>query len=234
MNDNSLDQLQTIIDIQFKDQTKLHQALVHRSYLNENRSQDPTSNERYEFLGDAVLELWASDKLFCLFPQLAEGDLTNLRALVVRTENLAAVAQTAIDLGQFILLSRGEEANGGRHNSSILADTFEAIIGSIYLDQGMAKAQQFLEKFVTPSINILSQQKVYKDAKSLFQEMAQAKKGITPRYETINESGPDHKKTFEVGVFLNNQLIATGTGPSKQSAQEDASTKATKILNDLV
>jgi len=228
MNQN-LKNLQIKIGYTFKDECKLTQALQHRSYLNENRDQNLQSNETYEFLGDSILEFWISVKLFNQFPKLNEGDLTNLRALIVCTENLAL---TSIKVGicDFVLLSKGEERHGGRNNQSILADTFEAVLGSIYLDGGIDSAFEFLEKTLTDSILELSQKKVYKDPKSLFQEIAQSKRGVTPRYQTVNESGPDHLKVFEVSVYLNDELITTGTGNSKQKAEEDASTKASKLI----
>ncbi|MFA6250780.1 MAG: putative dsRNA-binding protein, partial [Candidatus Shapirobacteria bacterium] len=146
------------------------------------------------------------------------------------TQNLALIANS-INLGDCILLSKGEETHGGRQNQSILADTFEAIIGAIYLDQGIQATKKFLAKLFVPSINQISQQKIYKDPKSLFQEIAQAKQGITPHYETIREAGPDHNKTFEVGVYLDNTLITTGSGTSKQRAEESAAIAASKILS---
>ncbi len=229
----NLDQLQKEIGIEFKDVKILTHALIHRSFLNENKDKNLESNERMEFLGDSILELWISDTLFRMFPKFDEGDLTNLRSLVVRTENLA-LASTKFNLGQYIALSKGEETHGGRTNTSILADTFEAVIGAIYLDQGQEASFQFLDRMLHQSILDLSSKKVYKDPKSLFQEIAQAKKGITPHYQTVSESGPDHQKIFKVAVFLNNDLIATGTGNSKQKAEEDASIKATKIINNPV
>lgn len=225
--------LEDLLQITFKNKELLEQALIHRSYLNEHRHENLSSNERFEFLGDAVLELWASENLFQRFPTMKEGDLTNLRALIVRTENLAEVAKN-IHLGEFLLVSHGEEANGGRSNQSILADTFEAIIGALYLDQGYSACISFLNRQLGDSLVAFSQQKMFKDPKSLFQEIAQAKTGITPHYQTIKESGPDHKKTFEVGVFIGEKLVATGTGSSKQSAEEDASSKATKSIDHLV
>jgi len=229
----NLEELQSKIKFQFKDVAKLSQALNHRSYLNENKEKNLESNERYEFLGDSILELWISDTLFRMFPDFDEGDLTNLRSLVVRTENLA-LASKNIDLGNYIALSKGEENHGGRNNQSILADTFEAVVGAIYLDQGLNKAYDFLKYMLNQSIKDLSSKDIYKDPKSVFQEIAQAKKGITPHYKTINESGPDHQKLFEVGVYLNDELITTGIGNSKQKAEEDASIKATKIVNNPV
>jgi ribonuclease-3 len=225
-----LKSLQEIIKYQFKKISLLDQALVHRSSLNEQR-QFKESNERYEFLGDAVLELWISDRIFSKFTKFDEGKLTNLRALVVCTENLAKVAAN-FDLGKFIYLSHGEENHGGRTNHSILADTFESVLGSIYLDGGLTSAFDFLDIFLNESIKELSSKKIYKDPKSIFQEIAQAKKGITPKYKTISEVGPDHQKTFEVGAYLEEKLIATGRGNSKQKAQEAASIKATKLLKN--
>lgn len=226
-----LNDLQSQIGINFANPDTLLQALIHRSYLNENKAPNLHSNERIEFLGDAILELWVTEKLFTIFPDLPEGDLTNLRSLIVCTDNLAKVAKE-FNLGQYIMLSHGEETHQGRQNLSILADTFESLIGAVYLDSGNIAANQFLEKFISPSINQLSQQKIYKDPKSLFQEIAQSKRGVTPNYKTIAESGPDHKKTFEVGVYLNDNLITTGKGISKQKAEEAAAITATKKLSD--
>lgn len=228
---NQLQQLEKLLKIKFVDIQKLNQALIHRSYLNENKNLQLTSNERYEFLGDAVLELWASNHLFTRFPQFNEGNLTNLRALLVCTTCLAEIAKN-IGLGDFVFLSKGEINNDGRLNQSILADTFESIVGAIYLDQGWPMVDKFLSHFLIPKVDELAKQEVFKDDKSLFQEIAQAKQGITPHYITLSESGPDHKKIFEVAVYIDKQLIAKGKGPSKQSAQEDASRKATKILTN--
>lgn len=223
-----LNKLQKIIKYQFQDISFLDQALVHRSSLNEHH-QFQESNERYEFLGDAVLELWISDRIFKKFEKFDEGKLTNLRALVVCTQNLAKISSN-FNLGDFIYLSRGEEKHQGRDNQSILADTFEAILGSIYLDGGLSPAFDFLDLFLTSSVEQLSQKDIYKDPKSIFQEISQAKEGITPKYQTISESGPDHQKIFEVGVYLNEKLIAKGTGNSKQKAEEAASINATKLI----
>lgn len=227
MNQNPIKALQKLIKTKFKDDSVLKQALIHRSYLNENKTAKLQSNERYEFLGDAILELWVSNQLFRLFPDYNEGNLTNLRALVVCTQNLAKIA-SSFDLGQFLYLSKGEEANNGRNNQSILANTLEALIGAVYLDRGLKSAYLFLNRFVNPSLLIISRQKIFKDPKSLFQEIAQARKGITPHYQTIKELGPDHNKTFEVAVLLNDESIATGSGNSKQRAEEAAAINATE------
>ncbi len=225
---NNIDQLQQKINIKFKNPDLLILALTHRSYLNENKKLK-SSNERIEFLGDAILEYWVSLKLYSLFPDFDEGQLTNLRSLIVCTENLASISRS-FDLGSFILLSRGEATHNGRQNISLLADTFESLIGAIHLDQGYGAAEKFLNHFFDKNIKILSEKNIYKDPKSLFQEIAQAKRGITPKYQQISESGPDHQKLFKIGVYLNDKLIATGQGNSKQKAEEDAATKATKII----
>ena len=229
----SLKDLQKLIKYSFKDENKLFQALIHRSYLNEHKDSSLESNERYEFLGDAVLELWSSDTLFRLFPEFNEGKMTNLRSLIVCTKNLYQIA-LELNLGKFIMLSHGEENHGGRENESILADTLEATIGAVYLDSDIKTIFSLLDRLFKNSLDKLSSQKVYKDPKSIFQEIAQAKRGITPHYQTISENGPDHKKVFEVGVFIGEEQIAIGIGNSKQKAEEDASIKATKLFSNLV
>ena len=230
-----LEELQQLINYQFKDEAKLFQALIHRSFLNEGGRGNGSieSNERYEFLGDAILELWSSDVLFKKFPKFDEGKLTNLRALVVCTQNLACISEK-INLGEYLSLSKGEERHGGRQNQSILADTFEALIGAIYLDSDVSHTFKFLNQQLGESMTELSSKKIYKDPKSIFQEISQAKRGITPNYKTISESGPDHQKIFEVGAFVGEELIAKGKGNSKQKAEEAASISATKIFNNLV
>lgn len=207
----------------------MDQALVHRSSLNEFRNKFSESNERFEFLGDAALELWSSTILFSEFPKLAEGELTNLRSLIVRTENLAQVA-TDLNLGSFLYLSRGEETHGGRQNVSILADSLEALIGAIYLDRGFLATSKILDKIFFQSIKNLSAKTHYKDPKSLFQEIAQAKTGTTPQYQIISETGPDHDKIFKAGVYLGSKLITSGTGNSKQKAEEAAAINAIQIF----
>lgn len=225
---DKIDTLQQKIKVKFKDTQFLLLALTHRSYLNENR-QLKSSNERLEFFGDAILEYWVSQKLYSLFPNFDEGELTNLRSLIVCTQNLAYISNT-FDLGSFILLSRGEDSHNGRLNISLLADTFESLIGAIHLDQGYPAVEKFLNKFLNKNIKTLSEKNIYKDAKSLFQEIAQSKRGVTPKYLLISESGPDHQKIFKIGLYLNEQLIASGKGNSKQKAEEDAATKAVKII----
>jgi len=221
--------LEQKIKVKFKDPHYLLLALTHRSYLNENK-QLKSSNERVEFLGDAILEYWVSQKLYSLFPDFDEGQLTNLRSLIVCTENLADIS-ASFDLGSFILLSRGEATHNGRQNISLLADTFESLIGAIHLDQGYPAVEKFLNRFLNKNIQALSEKNIYKDAKSHFQEIAQSKRGVTPKYQLLSESGPDHQKIFKIGVYLGDQLIASGKGNSKQKAEEDAATRAILILN---
>ena len=220
--------LENKLHFKFKNEKLLELALTHRSYLNENRTLKE-SNERLEFLGDAVLELWSSEKLYTLFPQYHEGQLTNLRSLLVCTQNLAEVSRK-FNLGEHIKLSHGEEAHGGRDNQSLLADTFESLLGAIYLDSGIKASNRFLDRFLFESLLELSRKEVYKDPKSVFQEIAQSKRGITPTYKTLSESGPDHQKIFQVAVFIGDKLIATGGGNSKQKAEEDAATKAAELI----
>lgn len=220
--------LETKIGYTFKNQNLLTQALTHRSYINENRNKNLSSNERLEFLGDAILETWASLRLYRQFPSSPEGDLTNLRSLLVRTESLCQTA-LKINLGDFILLSRGEEAHGGRLNQSILADTFESLIGAIYLDGKSEDADSFLDHLLLPSLKAIADQKIIKDPKSYYQEIAQNKFNITPHYISISEAGPDHAKNFTVGVYLGEKLISQGSGNSKQRAEEAAAILATEI-----
>jgi len=229
----NLQKLESKLGLKLKNRELLFLALTHRSYLNENRDLHLESNERLEFLGDAVLETSISNYLFNHFPQHPEGELTNLRALIVCTNNLSDIAKQ-INLGEYVFLSKGEETHQGRSNRSILADTFESVIGAIFLDLGWTKTNRFIIKLLKSNIFELSEHKVFKDPKSLFQELAQSKRGITPRYATISETGPDHQKIFQVGVYLEDQLIASGQGNSKQKAEEEASASATKILNNLV
>ncbi len=222
---NKLDHLEKKLNIKFENKKLLKRAFIHRSYLNEVENQDLKSNERLEFLGDAVLELWATKQLFENYPNLPEGILTNIRAAVVCTTCLAEVAEK-LKLGDYLYLSKGEEKGGGRNNPSLLADTFEALIGSIYLDQGSQKTRNLLEKLLLGKIKKLAQKGNVKDAKTLLQELIQQKLKITPKYKIVEEQGPDHDKTFTSAVFYSNKKIAQGTGKSKRLAEEAAAEKA--------
>ena len=207
----------------------LVEALTHRSYLNEHREYVGSHNERLEFLGDAVLELAVTDFLFKKFPAKPEGELTSYRAALVNTVSLAECAQ-ALGIGDFLLLSKGEQKDVGRAREVILADAFEAIIGAMYLDSGFTAAEQFIAKNLYSRIDDIIAKRSYQDAKSRFQEIAQEKRGTTPRYETLSEVGPDHAKLFTVGVFIGADEIARGEGQSKQEAEQVAAEVGLKSM----
>lgn len=219
--------LENQLGIRFNQAELLQTALTHRSFLNENAEAE-AHNERLEFLGDAVLELVTTDFLFHKLPDLPEGKLTSLRAALVRKENLAKAARQ-LQLGQHLVLSRGEEQTGGRENSYLLANAVEALIGAIYLDQGLAATQEFIEKTILGSLSEILEKNLHRDAKSFLQEMAQEKRQLTPSYQIESESGPDHNKTFVAGVFFAGEKQGEGKGNSKRSAElkaaEDALSK---------
>ncbi len=213
--------LQEKLSLKFKNEDLLLQALTHRSYLNENPGFRLGHNERLEFLGDAVLELVVTEELYARFPEKPEGELTSFRAALVNSRMLSDIA---VDLGinGFLLLSRGEAKDVGRARQFILANAFESLVGAIYLDQGYEAVKNFIINSLMPRLEDVLDKKLYKDPKSLFQEESQERVGITPTYEVIKEWGPDHDKHFIVGVFLGEEKIAEGEGPSKQAAQEEA------------
>lgn len=222
-------QLEKKLKIKFKKIDFLKQAFTHRSYLNEHPRWSYGHNERLEFLGDAVLELVVSEYLFENFPNESEGFLTNLRASLVNAQTLSRLAEQ-LEFNQFMLLSRGEAKDTGRGRRYILANTFEALVGAIYLDQGYSRARRFIvaqliKKFLP---EILKTGRL-KDPKSYFQEKAQGELGITPFYKLLEEWGPDHAKHFRVGVYLGEELIAEGEGNSKQEAEMEAAQKALEI-----
>lgn len=213
--------IEKTIGITFKDKALLKQAFTHRSYLNENRNAGIEHNERLEFLGDAVLELVVTDYLFKKYPAKPEGDLTALRSALVNSVMLANVS-TDLELNEHLLLSRGEAKDTGRARQYILANTFESVVGAIYLDQGYEKAEEFITRVLLPNIKKVEEEKLWVDAKSYFQEKAQEVLGVTPNYKTIKETGPDHDKLFTVGLYVNSTLISEGSGKSKQEAEQDA------------
>lgn len=210
---------------QFRDDSLLQTALTHRSSLNENFSPSRVSNERLEFLGDAVLELATTKFLYRKLPKEDEGMLTAFRSALVKTTTLAQVAKS-LKLGEKIYMSKGEEATGGRTNPSILADTTEAIIGALYLDQDFQKVEEFLNKHLFPKFDNIKQQKLYRDSKSLLQETVQAAGNPTPEYKVVTAVGPDHNKEFTVNVIVNAEIKGTGRGKSKQQAQQEAARDA--------
>ena len=211
----------------FKNQDLLKQSFIHRSFLNE--SSEKESNERLEFLGDSILSFVVSKHLYSDNPDYDEGKLTNLRSLLVNTKNLAEVAQS-LNLGQSLLLSKGEEESGGRENQSLLADSFEALLGALFIDQGIEVVEKFLEEVLLPKADEFIKNNLLKDPKSLLQESVQAQKQGILSYEVINEEGPAHAKTFTVGVYVNKKLLGTGIGKSKQIAQESAAIHALEKL----
>jgi ribonuclease-3 len=219
-----LSKLEKKIGIVFKNKDLLQQALVHRSYLNENPDFNLDHNERLEFLGDAVLELIVTEYLYKKYPN-PEGELTSWRAALVNAKKLAEVAEE-IEINDFLMLSRGEAKDKGRARQYILANALEALIGSIYLDSGLLAAKKFIEENIVNHLPEILEAGAYRDAKSVFQEEAQERVGITPSYDVLEEWGPDHAKHFKVGVFLEEEKIAEGEGVSKQEAQQKAAEAA--------
>jgi ribonuclease-3 len=216
--------LEAKIGIKFKNKDLLLQALTHRSYLNENPKWHLDQNERLEFLGDAVLELVVTEYLYNNYPN-PEGEMTNWRAALVNANILSKIS-AEFDLNDFVLLSRGEARDTGRARQYILANAFESLIGSLYLDQGYQVCWDFINRFVLKELPNIIEKRLYRDAKSLFQEQAQEKVGVTPTYEVIEEWGPDHARNFKIGVFLEKEMVGSGQGPSKQEAQQDAAQDA--------
>lgn len=203
----------------------LQNAFVHRSYLNENRKFHLPSNERLEFLGDACLELVVSEFLYKNYPHDPEGILTSYRGALVNTESLAESAKL-LDLGKYLLLSRGEEDGGGRESHYLLANTLEALIGAIYLDQGYDAAAILIHTYITNKLTHIIAEERFRDPKSKLQEKTQAYYGVTPQYEVTSEIGPDHHKIFTVAVKLNSNIVGSGKGSSKQKAELDAAKNA--------
>lgn len=227
-----LNKLETELKVKFKDQDLFRNAFVHRSFLNEHPEEKLPNNERLEFLGDSILSFVVSQYLYENFPTHPEGDLTNFRASLVNAKALSTIAKT-LNLGDYLLLSRGEEASGGRNRQYLLANTFEALLGALYLDQGVAVARSFVLDRVIPYLPKIIESKLYKDFKSLLQEKSQEKTGATPSYKVLTEVGPDHAKTFTMGVFLEDKLLSEGIGQSKQEAEQEAAKKALETWSEL-
>lgn len=226
--DISLEKLEAIIGVTFTERIHLLTAITHRSYLNEHREAVHAHNERYEFLGDAVLELVITDFLFHKYPEKPEGDLTAIRAALVNTISLADVA-TRLNINEFLLLSKGEEKDTGRARQYILANAFESIIGALYLDQGYEVAKEFVGRNLFDKTETIVAKRLWQDAKSRFQELAQEHTSITPNYETLSQTGPDHDRVFTVGVFLGGEKIAEGKGRSKQEAEQSAAEEGCRV-----
>lgn len=216
----TIEELQQHIGVTFKDQMLLKQAFVHRSYLNESK-EFLQSNERLEFLGDAVLSFCTSQFLYRTYPKFPEGILTNIRSTLVKTQSLGDVAMT-LHLGDLLMLSRGEESSGGRQNISLLADCFEALLGALYLDQGVEAATAFLTNVLFSKTSAIIETKSYVDYKSLLQELTQGINKLSPTYKVVKSEGPDHDKVFWVEVVVGEKTIGSGRGKSKQEAEQNA------------
>lgn len=220
------------IGVSFKDKNILKQSFTHRSYINENGAESSSHNERLEFLGDAVLELIVTDFLYKKFPSYTEGELTSVRSALV---NANIISEVASDMGMndYLLLSKGEAKDFGKARQYILANTYEALIGAIYLDQGYDTVDKFVTKTLLPKTDEIVSKKLWRDPKSLVQEKAQEFVSVTPLYKVLHESGPDHDKRFTVGIYFGKDLIAEGKGKSKQEAEQSAATVALKLNNWL-
>jgi ribonuclease-3 len=218
--------------IVFKDKDLLRQAFVHRSYINENTGTALSHNERLEFLGDAVLELVVTDFLYKKYPSYTEGELTAIRSALVNATIISEVA-TRVGMNDFLLLSKGEAKDKGKARQYILANTYEAYIGALYLDQGYKMVNEFIHVSLLPETDEIVNKKLWRDAKSLVQEKAQEFVSVTPAYRVLHEFGPDHDKHFTVGIFFGADLIAEGKGQSKQEAEQKAAEAALKTKNWL-
>ncbi len=216
--------------VKFKDDSLLKQAMVHRSYLNEHPDFKIGHNERLEFLGDAVLEIVVTEFLYLNFPETPEGDLTNWRASLVNAKMLYEIAKE-LGIEEFLYLSKGESRDKNKKSRQfILANAIEAIIGAMYLDQGISIAKKFILARVVSKLDDILKNQSYLDPKSHFQEKAQEVRGVTPHYQILNEEGPDHAKVFTVGLYLGEEQVAIGQGSSKQEAQVAAAAKGIKKM----
>ena len=213
----------------FQNPHLLKQAMTHSSYANEHKAKGYHDNERLEFLGDAVLEVVSSEFLFRHYPALPEGDLTKLRASIVCEPTLALCARE-LDLGDFLLLGKGEEHTGGRKRDSIVSDAMEALIGAIYLDGGFASAKEFVHRFIMTDIE---HKKLFYDSKTILQEMVQSQGEEALVYELLGEKGPDHNKTFEVRALIGTEEIGRGTGRTKKAAEAMAAYKGILKLKEM-
>lgn len=209
----------------FNDPKLFEQVFIHRSYLNEAGGSGLESNERLEFLGDSILSFVVSSHIFNQFKELKEGQLTSIRSVLTNTETLAEVSR-ALGLGEQLKLSKGEESGGGRNNKTLLANTFEALIGGIYIDQGIEAARKFIEENIIDQSERIIESQGLKDPKSKLQEKIQEKHKESPEYRVVAEEGPDHNKSYTIGVYLGERLLAEGIGSSKQDAEKAAARAA--------
>jgi ribonuclease-3 len=220
-----VDGLEEAINMKFSDEMLLRQALVHRSFLNENPDLGLPSNERLEFLGDALLDFIVGEHLYQQYPDMDEGSLTSLRANLIKASALAQFARS-VDLGSYVYLSHGEDERGGRTREGLLADAFEALVAAIYLDKGLPATRKWIIALVAPEAQRIVEAGLERDHKSRLQEWTQRELGVTPRYRTVEERGPDHAKEFTVEVLVGDQVYGRGQGRSKQAAEQDAAQEA--------
>ncbi|GAB4574026.1 MAG: ribonuclease III [Anaerolineae bacterium] len=225
----TLQEIQERLKLNFADQSLLQRALTHRSYVNEHPHDAIEDNERLEFLGDAVLDFVTGDWLYNRYPEMDEGRLTRLRAALVRTETLAALAEKCA-LGEALRLGKGEEESGGRNRQANLCSAFEALVGALYLDQGLEAVQDFVLPLFEPELNYIVNNGADKDPKSLLQEWSQARLGLTPVYRTVEAVGPDHAKRFTVEAVIGEHPFGRGVGRSKQAAAQAAARAALERL----
>ncbi len=212
---NNIDKLEKSLDYHFEDPQLLIEALTHKSY------KQPYNNERLEFLGDAVLDLVVGEYLFAKFPNFDEGKLSKMRASLVNEEGFTRLAEH-INLGDFILLSNAEENNNGRHKPSLLSNAFEAVMGAIYLQVGLSHVEALMHRYLDEVYPVIDMSTLFKDFKTTLQELTQAEFGVTPDYRLVGTSGPDHKKEFEISVYIQDKEYATAKGKSKKVAQQEA------------
>ena len=215
--------LEDILGIHFQNPDLLKLALTHRSYIYETPGAGQESNERLEFLGDSILAFISADFLYRTYPEMSEGELTNVRAILVKTDTLAEFARE-VQLGKFLRMGKGEQHTGG--SQRVLASAFEAVLAAIYLDQGIEVTRQFLLQHLEPLAHTIVTKRLFKDNKSLFQELAQAQDGITPSYRLLSQQGPSHNREFTVEVMLGEQVAGTGHGRNKQAAEQEAAHNA--------
>lgn len=232
-NNKDLSELENKLGVTFENKKLLTTALTHRSYLNENHSDEIENNERLEFLGDAVLELITTEYLYLTHPSRPEGELTSFRSALVKTTSLG---ETALELtiGQYIFMSKGEEVTGGRERPYILANTFESILGAVYLDQGYDKAKKFVIEKLLPKLDEIIANRLDIDSKSKLQELSQEVLNSTPVYELKSSNGPDHDKEFKMLVKIQNKVFGEGNGKSKQEAEQNAAQYALEHWQELV
>jgi ribonuclease III len=224
-----LKEFEKLLGYGFKKREHLKRALTHKSFANEQHMPATEHNERYEYLGDAVLELSISHLLMAHFPNYPEGELSKLRAAVVNEAELAKMAR-AILIGEYLYLGKGEDRTGGREKPSLLSDAYEAVLGAVYLDRGFEKANQVIKKQFMRVLDEVGGVGFFKDYKTRLQEISQGKFKVMPRYRVVNSTGPDHKKTFEVNLFVKDELVGVGRGASKKAAEQDAAKQGLEKL----